>query len=329
MRFRREFFVSAATDYYRVLQQRDAVENERVNLENLTMARERAEMLGEAGRLRMFQVGQARQDELRARDRWVRAQQRLESQLDSFKITLGLPTDVELELDPGELSRLRSTGLLEVDWAGRDEAAEVALANRLDLGTAFDRVADAERGVEVAINDLKPGVDLVFGASRGISRSREDSTVTRTKDSSYEAGLEIDLPLDQKDERNAYRRSLIDLDRDRRAWELLRDQVKQQVYSAWRRLEEARASHEIQLISVELAQGRVDSAPLLLEAGRIEVRDQLDAQEALLVAQNTRTQALVEHRIAMLELWRDMGTLTFKDGQFTEEVPNGSHEGDL
>ena len=329
VRFRREFFVSVATDYYRILQQMDVVENYRVNLKNLTVSHKRAQELGKAGRVPEFQVGQAKQDELRARDRLVRAQQRYESLLDEFKITLGLPTEAQLELDPDELARLRDVGLQEAGWPGRDRAVEVGLRNRLDVATAADRAADAERKVEVAVNDLRPGLDLVAGASRGLSRSSDDTTVTKTRDSSYEFGLEIDLPLDKKDERNAYRRTLITLDRLQRSYELLRDQVKQQVYSAWRRLDEARASCEIQRESVKLAQRRVESTELLLEAGRAEMRDQLEAQEALLQAQNTLTRTLVDYRITMLELWRDVGTLTFQDGGFTQEAPSAAEKNGL
>ncbi len=329
VRFRREFFVSVAADYYRLLQQKDVVENQRRNLTKLIAGSKRAEALGEAGILPEFQVGQVKQDELLARDRLVRAQQQYEGLIDEFKITLGLPTDVSLELDPGELPRLRELGLQETGCSERDEAVGIALENRLDFATASDMVADAGRKIEVAANDLRPGVDLVLESSWGLARSSDGVTVTRITNSGYGAGLEIDLPLDKKDERNLYRRALITLDRRQRSFDLLRDRVKQQVYSAWRRLEEARASHAIQQTSVKLANRRVESTDLLFEAGRAEVRDQLEAQEALLDAQNTLTRALMDYRIAMLELWRDMGTLTFKDGEFTEEIPNAAQESSL
>ena len=320
VRFRRSFYVSVAAEYYRVLEQRDVVRNERVNLDNLTAARERAEELADAGRMPEFQVRQTEQDELSARDRWVRAVQNYESLLDRLKITLGLPTENPLALDPTQLVKVAEAGLKEVDLT-RETATERAARHRLDLMTALDQVADAGRKVGVARNDLKPDVDLVLGAGGSRSRDKDGSgVVTRTWQGGYSAGFDVDLPLDRKSERNDYRAALIAQDRSARAHALLDDRIKQQVYSAWRRLEEARESYRIQQRSVELAERRVESATLLLDAGRVEVRDLLEAQEALLSAKNSLTSVLVDHRVALLELWRDMGTLAFEDGEFREEV---------
>jgi hypothetical protein len=72
-RFRKIFSVSIASSYYRVLQQRAVARNEMRNHQTLQIARERVEMLAKAGRRPDFQVDQARQDELRAKDRWLRA----------------------------------------------------------------------------------------------------------------------------------------------------------------------------------------------------------------------------------------------------------------
>ena len=94
--------------------------------------------------------------------------------------------------------------------------------------------------------------------------------------------------------------------------------MTQQVYNALRTLAEAVESHSIQQKSVELAARRVEITSLLIEAGRAESRDMLEAQDALLEARNALIGALVDYRIAMLDLYRDMDTLTFKDGQLTE-----------
>jgi outer membrane protein TolC len=76
-----------------------------------------------------------------------------------------------------------------------------------------------------------------------------------------------------------------------------------------RTLAQARQSYVIQHQAVALAERRVDSTNAFLQAGRAEVRDLLDAQESLLEAQNALTAALVDYRVAELELQRDMGLL--------------------
>jgi hypothetical protein len=53
----------------------------------------------------------------------------------------------------------------------------------------------------------------------------------------------------------------------------------------------------------------VESANLLLEAGRAETRDLLDAQNALVRARNDLTQVLVDYHLARLRLLRDLGAI--------------------
>src|SRR5690606_34926554 len=73
--FQKSFAVDIASSYYRILQQQDAVRNEYNSYRNLPVARERAEALAR-DRLPEFQVDQARQDELRARNRYILAVER-------------------------------------------------------------------------------------------------------------------------------------------------------------------------------------------------------------------------------------------------------------
>ena len=324
VQYRREFSVSVARDYFGVLQQRDVAENQRLNLENLTVARQRAEKLGEAGRLPGSQVDQTVQDELSARDSWVQAVQQYEQMLEDFKIELGVPPETPLTLDEAEMARLRAAPMPEFDHT-RDEAARLALSHRLDLTNAQDAAADAERKVEVARNALGPGVNLVLTAGLGTEPMNRPLAFAEDE-GYYSAGLDVDLPLDRLQQRNAYRRSLITLDRQKRGYELTRDQVVQQVNRSWRKLNEARQRSEIQRMSVDLARQRVDSTTMLIDAGRAEMRDLLDAQASLVRARNAHSQTMVNYRMATLEMWRDMGILAFRDGQFTEEIEDADAE---
>jgi outer membrane protein TolC len=66
----------------------------------------------------------------------------------------------------------------------------------------------------------------------------------------------------------------------------------------------------------------VKSSQLFLEAGRIQIRDLLDAQDALLSAQNALTRAVIDYRIAELELQQDMGVLAVNEkGLWREPSP--------
>ena len=56
-----------------------------------------------------------------------------------------------------------------------------------------------------------------------------------------------------------------------------------------------------------------------MDAGRAETRDLLEAQDALLQAQNSLTSARVNYRIAELEIQRDMGVLVITETGLWQE----------
>lgn len=306
-RFRKSFVVSIIIDYYRILQSLDAVDNAQSNYDNLSIAVDRAQNLAMAGRVRRFEIDQTEQDLLRAKDNLVRTKENYKQLLDRFKIRLALATDSELELDEGELSVLQDAGLAEPNFP-LDEAIELGLEHRLDLAVVADRVVDSERKIVVAADNLNASLDFV-GALRVDSKEPDKVGRLQFHDGLYSAGIEVDLPLERTAERNAYRESLIIMTRREREYEEEIDQVKLDIRQAYRDLNEAATRYGIQSKSLELAQIRVDSTSMLLRAGRVVTRDVLDAQEDLLDAQNDRTAALVEHVIAKLKFFRDIGIL--------------------
>lgn len=319
-RYHKTFAVSIVSRYYQVLQQRAVVQNEWNNYKRLILSRERAAMLAKAGRRPEFEVDQAKQDELRARDRFIRSQQTYKQRLDNLKIALALPTDAEVDADENELERLMAARIIHPELSLQDVIRQ-ALTLRLDLMTAEDEVADAERKVEVAKNGLGPDVDLVV---TGTVNSEDDTAPARLRfdKGTYAVGPDVDLPFERTSERNTYRQTLIQLDRSHRNVEELRDNIKLQVRQAWRALQEAKESYEIQRRSLALAERRVDSTTLLLRAGRASTRDLLEAQSALLEAQNSLTNVLVDHTVARLQLWRDIGTLTVDpEGRVKGQTP--------
>ena len=140
----------------------------------------------------------------------------------------------------------------------------------------------------------------------------------------YTGGGLLDLPLERTAERNAYRNSLIAMAQSVRAVQSLEDTVKFQVRDDLRNLLVSRESYRIQARAVELAQRRVRSTQLFLEAGRpgTQMRDLLDAQQSLLDSQNALSAALANYRVAELSLQRDMGLLLVDEkGSWSEYKP--------
>ena len=315
-RFRKEFVVSIVADYYGVLQQRDAVTNAENNYKRVAESKERLEAEAEAGRKPRFEVDQAEQNMLRSRDSYVRAQQRYKQQLDEFKIKLALPTDAEVELDQNELKALEEIGITEPDYT-LHTAVETALLQRLDLATSADRIDDAVRKAMVAADGLGAELNLIGGIDEVRSKGKTDYGKLQFHRGTYSLGFEADLPLDRKQERNTYRRTLIELEQTQRGYENKQDEVKLDVRQAYRQLAEAAERYRIQKNSLELAQKRVASTTLLLDAGRARTRDLLESQDALLRAQNDVTGALVAHVVAKLNFFRDIGILQVRpDGMW-------------
>jgi len=356
-RFKREFAVRIADDYLSVLRQKDQVQNEEENYRGLITSTRRARRLADAGRLPEIQVDQSFQDELRARNRWVAAIENYERRLDAFKMTLGLPTDATIELDRTELEALATRAeqimpeeeprddedsvaaaddpiILVPPGRGRpgpyelveSDAILLAIEKRLDLRVALGRVYDAQRDVAIAADQLRADITLLGSGSAGERRSLSsaglDDGPLEPDEGVYSALLTVDLAFERTSERNAYRVSLIRLEQAVRGLQELEDEIKLAARNRLSELLEARETIQIQAMAVTVAERRVDSTSLLLEAGRIEIRNVLEAQESLVSAQNALTAALVNYRVGELALQRDLGVLAVNEkGLWQEYTP--------
>ena len=137
----------------------------------------------------------------------------------------------------------------------------------------------------------------------------------------YSAGLGFDLPLDNKAQRNNYRRALIDYDLATRGYVLALDAVKIDVLRTWREMNEARKSYDISLRGVEINERRVEEAELRAELGLGDIQDTVDSQNDLTSSRTELTSSIVSHNIAKLEFWRDVGLLYIDDnGQWEEGI---------
>ena len=367
--FKRTFSVNIATQYLNVLSQLDQIRNADAAYRRAIISTRRATRQFDAGRLDQIQVDQAVQQELQARDRWIQATSSYGKRLDAFKVLLGLTPDTEIVLEPQELQSLISwttqflddernaattvpttsattqsataevvlppvpllsgAGPVDMDWPA---AISLALANRPDLKVRNGSIYDAQREVRVAANALQAGLDLTATAGGGgrAAAGRGTTNLGASKNV-YSGGLLLDLPLERTAERNAYRISIIALESSVRALQQFEDGIKLDVRGDLRDLLLAREEIRIQARSVDVAQKRVDSTSMFMDAGRAQIRDVLDAQNALVQAQNSFTSAVITHRVTTLGLQRDLGLLEVNaDGLWKEYQrpanPEQNHE---
>lgn len=316
--YRRTFIVRLASDYYGVLRARDLVSNHYVAYQGFVKNVAREEAFADEARRTRNQLGRLSQAKLVAESRWVDAIRTYLTRLDEFKITLGIPVDERLILDERELRKLR----IEEPPVTREQSVEIALVSRPGLATAADLVADAERHIKLAKNGLLPGLDVTLDYN-AVSDPGDGTPGINWDRRRWAASLDLDLPLDRKAQRNTYRATLLYLERAKRAEELARDRARLEIYEAWRALDQERLSFRIAEEGVALAASRLEEQQLRAELGGGDPRDLVDAQEDLVDAQNLRTGALVDHTLARLRLWRDMGILYIKaDGSWVEKLEN-------
>jgi len=317
-RYRKTFVVDTINAYYRVLQDRDEVTNTENNYKRVLESKERLVMEAKAGRKTRVDVDEAQQDVLRAQSTLVEKQASYELALDRFKlIWLALPTDADIELDQNELKVLEEVGISKPDYT-LDMAIETALLRRLDLANTADAIDDEVRKVVLA----EEGLGTQLNITGSIDYPSPDDPETdfqnlRFHEGIYNFGFDADLPLDRESQRNWYRKRLIRLEEAQRTYDEEVDIVKLDVRDAYRGLQETADRYNIEKNSLELAEQRVETNKLLLDAGRVSVRILLESEDALLLAQNAVTAALVEHLNAKLSFYRDVGILQVRpDGMW-------------
>jgi len=321
-RFRKVYIVRIVNNYYAVLQRKDIARNNWQSYQSFLTSVTRETAHAREGRSTQADLGRLEQASLDNRNRWVSSVQAYQEALDLFKIELGLPTDAKIVLDDNELNEMVARGIVHPAISAED-AIDVALVSRLDYLTARDRVDDSARRVTVAADALKPGLDLILAANvNTIGQDNFQRLDFRNLD--WSAGLDLDLPLDRKAERNALRAALIDQERSVRSYTLSEDSIKLDVRSGWRNLEQAKLAYEIAVNSVELNRRRVREQEVLADVGRGTAINLVDAQNDLTSAQNDLTNALIAHTIARLEFLRDMGILYIKENGIWEEVSEES-----
>jgi outer membrane protein TolC len=315
VRFRKDFSVQVASAYYGVLENRDAVRNSFLNFQSSHRAGDRTRALAAEGRTTQSDLGRIEQQELSAENAWIGAIRTYQRSLDDFKFLLGMPVETKLVLDDRELQELK----IRHPDLSVDEAIKIALAARLDYQNARDQLADSGRKVKLAANQLKTQLDLTASGGFVSQPSVAGLVLPDTARYNYNAGFNLDLPLERTAERNNYRAALIAQQRSARAVDEQRDQIELQVRDSWRTLEQARRAYQISEIGVKLAERRVEEQELLADLGRAKALDQVDAQNSLLSSKDQLTQALVAHTVARLQFWDNMGILYIKDnGQWQE-----------
>jgi len=291
-RFRREYLVQIAADYFDLVRTRDGIRNQRRSLESVRTLEQSVRSRVEAGRLQAFEVDIAASRVASAEASLLSSLDGFILQLERFRIRLGMEGDGRLWLSDDSIT------LPEPD-IDEDEAGRLALEYRLDLQNERDRLDDARRGVRIARQNLLP--DLNLSGRVGVPtdpRKIRGGLDLSADDLTYGAGLTLSLPLDREVERLGLRSSLIALQRSERAYIQNRDTVVVGARSALRAVDLARRQLQLAQQQVEINRRRLRSQELQRDV--VSTQAIIDTENDLLAAENERDRARTSLRTSVL-----------------------------
>lgn len=322
--YRKEFAVSITSQYLRVLQAREAARNRAMANKAATASIERESALAAANLRSQSSLKQIQQGQLTYERNWITAVRNYEEQLDDLKVALGLPVNERIVLDSGELKDLKVID----PKTNLDEMMDTALITRLDIYNQRDRLADTRRRIKIAHQNTLPTVNALVNYDLN-SPSNNPGLELNPKDRRFSGGLDVDLNLNTKPERNSLRTAQLDEQLAARQVELAEEQLRNQVRSDWRGLAVARRQYELAQSGLELAQKRLEIETALMEEGQGTARDIVESQDRLITARDLVVSTLIDHVIARLQLWSDVGVLHIeKDGKWVDVLNKEKAKGE-
>ncbi|MBI2836046.1 MAG: TolC family protein [Acidobacteria bacterium] len=189
-----------------------------------------------------------------------------------------------------------------------DGLIPIALASRLDVREARDRVDDARRTARVARWNLLPQVNLTTSYVQRRLGSPSQDPASQLHDG-WRFALTTDYALDRAAETAAERSARIGLRAAEREATDVAERAMAEVRAAYRAVERVGESVRIQQQALELAEKQLRLAELRYERGLADNFDVVDAENNLFQAQTGLIAAEVERIIAGLVLARATGQL--------------------
>ncbi|MFC1586970.1 TolC family protein [Planctomycetota bacterium] len=309
--FREDFTIRILQAFYDLVLQKQVIANQQNNLAQFEFLLKRTEALFSVGRATGVDVLRARREELQSKNDLLDRREAFETALYRFKIQLGLPVNAAVEIRPEHPQSVA----IDIDLK---PAIETALLNRVDYTTSKEVFEDRQRAYDIARNGLLPDLDL--DASYSLS-----STATpgwpdqKFENRNFGVGLSLELPLDRIRERNNLKSARISLDRARRSMELTHDNVIIEVRSSLRALRQQKNTLDIQKEIIASEKKRLKITKIRFQNGELKNRDVVEAQRALLNAENSYIAALVAFENRRIRLLRDLGILIIEpDGTWKE-----------
>jgi outer membrane protein TolC len=319
--YRQDFAIRILSRFFNVVRLKDVLKNAEGNFKTFENQYRQANALFAVDRVPEIDVFRAEREMERARNDLEVSRDTLEAALDGFKVFLGLDTATELVLvSPAWLEE--ATKRMEIADAPErlpfalSSCIEAAIANRLDLRNIRNAQEDSTRAVDLAANGLLPAFDL--NVQLGLDHDPVRDYEATNFDAHIAAGLKLGIPWDFRPERDTFFRARIARERAKRASVLLEEQIRQDVRERFRAANQVRLTIYIQNKIRRSAAKRLRITEFRFREGEIGNRDVVEAQDALLQAENRYVRALTDRQIRDLELARALGILHVDEGGMPE-----------
>jgi len=323
--YRKSFTVDIATQYFGIIQSRETARNAYLAFKafDFVVARETAMQKENAPGSTKSSVFRLVQSRIVFERSWISAIRDYEQALDNLKVNLGLPVTERIVPDYKDKSDLQ---IIDVQGA-LEEAITVAMNSRLDLLNLRDQVEDTSRKVLIAKQQALPSLNALVNYNVLDNPNRTDFDL-KPGNRNISMGLNTDLNLNQKPERNVLRAAIVAEQQARRALDLAEENARSDVRTGWRDLQLARKQYELAKTGMELSTSRLEVEEAFNAEGLGAAINLVDAQRDMNTTRNLMVSTSINHTLVRLRLWRDMGVLFIeKDGGWVDvlnkEKPKG------
>ena len=259
---------------------------------------------------------------------------------ETFNKTIVWLTDL-LRLVQGSMlvqarARLETVNVETIELDSK-ETFGTALANRMDFMNGRAALVDSWRSIQISADALQSVLNVTVNGD--IRTTRNNPVSFRETAGNLQLGLEFDAPFTRLLERNNYRQSLIDYQRDRRNFIQSHDSLHLGLRGLLRQIEQLRMDLEIQRRAVTIAIRRVDMTRAAFYApvrppqpgqrpaqfGPTAATNLLTALSALRNTQNNFMGVWHNYYAARMRLERELGTMKLdEDGVWIDHPVSNS-----
>lgn len=197
-------------------------------------------------------------------------------------------------------------------------AVATAINDRLDLMNQQAQVVDSWRQVEIAANALQGVLDVTGGANIATAANANNPFALSARGSTYSLGLLWETPLNRLAERNNYRQTLINYQRQRRTYMAAEDGIVADIRQELRQLDTDRQNFEINRQALIASARQVEESQYKLlfadkSSSPVDAINILNALDKLLEAQNALINQWFGFERGHMRLLLDMEQLRLDD----------------